>query len=113
MTVYQHVANQIRRAQHVGGDGRLPPDTAIRIQPFFDTLFFCPIFLHNSCAGDGDAVGEEDVLFTNRITVASTRVARNVNDDETGHACDWRDIYVEEGGLNINDAGVVQALSAT
>ena len=28
---------------------------------------------------------------------------------EIGHACDWRDIYVDEGGLNINNAGVVRA----
>jgi len=39
-------------------------------------------------------------------------IAKNANNatlaHEVGHACDWRDIYISRGGLNIHNAGFVK-----
>jgi len=53
----------------------------------------------------GNATG----LNNEYCMIISTSANNTTLAHETGHACDWRDVYVSQGGLNINNAGVVQA----
>jgi len=60
------------------------------------------IFVNSINGGNVTGFNRTKCMVISKIAIDTTLA------HEVGHACDWRDIYIDEGGLNINNVGLVK-----